>query len=169
MLKHRFWSSYIIGIGIGLILLATFYFAGRGLGASGAYSLMAGVGLHAVAPAFANSLTYFSQNLNTPSPLMTWNIFLVVGIFLGALASAQLSGNFRIMLDKGKTISAGTRLLTVFSGGILLGFASRLSRGCTSGLALTGGAQLAISGWIFVATLFATGILLASVLRRLWK
>jgi uncharacterized membrane protein YedE/YeeE len=169
MKENRFWSTYIIGLGVGLVLLGTFYFAGRGLGASGAYSLIAGVGLHAVAPAYANSLTYFSQYLNRPSPLLTWNIFLIVGVFVGALLSALFSGNFRIMFDKGETISAGTRLLTVFSGGVLLGFASRLARGCTSGLALTGGAQLAISGWVFVVALFATGFIFASLARRLWR
>ena len=62
-----------------------------------------------------------------------------------------------------------TRLLTAFTGGILIGFASRLARGCTSGVALSGGAQLAVSGWIFVIAMFVGGYIAAFLFRRLWS
>ena len=66
-------------------------------------------------------------------------------------------------------MSGMTRLFTAFTGGILLGFAGRLARGCTSGVALTGGAQLAIAGWVFVISMFISGFLFAAIFRRLWS
>lgn len=169
MKNNGFWPPYIAGIALGLTLLATFYIAGRGLGASGAFSLVIGVGLHAVAPGYSHSLKYFSPYLESPSPLLSWNLFLIVGVFLGALLGALFSGNFKVLFDRGKTMSVGRRLLTAFSGGVLIGFASRLARGCTSGVALTGGAQLALSGWVFVIAMFAAGFLFAAMFRRLWS
>ena len=51
----------------------------------------------------------------------------------------------------------------------MIGFAARLARGCTSGVALTGGAQLALAGWVFVIAMFAAGFLFAAVFRRYWS
>ncbi len=52
MAKNNYWSPYIAGAGIGLTLLATFYVAGWGLGASSAFSLLAGIGSLLFAVAF---------------------------------------------------------------------------------------------------------------------
>jgi len=169
MKDKRFWSPYIAGIILGLTLLATFYVAGRGLGGSGAMALVTAVGSHALVPEFISKLKYFSQYITPESPLLNWNLFLLVGVFLGALAGAVFSGNFKVLLDKGKSMSVRTRLITSFVGGITIGFASRLARGCTSGVALTGGAQLALSGWIFVISMFAAGFIVAAFYRRLWS
>ena len=169
MKEKRFWSPYIAGIVLGLTLLATFYIAGRGLGGSGAIALLTALGSHAMATEFIGKLQYFSQYITPESPLMNWNLFLLVGVILGALAGALFSGNFKILLDKGKTMSVRTRLITSFAGGVTMGFASRLARGCTSGVALTGGAQLALSGWIFVISMFAAGFIVAAFYRRLWS
>lgn len=169
MKKNGVWSPYVAGIVLGLTLLATFYLAGRGLGASGAFSLVTGVSVHAVSPRYAGGLKYFSQYLDSLSPLLNWNLFLVVGLFLGALGGALFSRSFRVMFDKGERTSAGTRLLTAFTGGALIGFAARLARGCTSGVALTGGAQLALAGWVFVVAMFISGFITAALFRRLWS
>jgi len=169
MKKSSYWSPYAAGAVLGLTLLATFVVAGRGLGASGAFSLVSGVGLHAVSPGFAASLKYYSQYLGSSSPLLNWNLFLVIGVFLGGLAGALSSRTFKVMFDKGATMSLGMRLATTFAGGTMVGFAARLARGCTSGVALTGGAQLAVSGWIFVLAMFAAGFMAAAIFRRLWS
>ncbi|HWR73443.1 MAG TPA: YeeE/YedE thiosulfate transporter family protein, partial [Nitrospirota bacterium] len=62
-----------------------------------------------------------------------------------------------------------TRVITALSGGMLIGFAARLARGCTSGVALSGGAQLAVGGWIFVIAMFAAGFLMVAFFRRIWS
>ncbi|MEC4685267.1 MAG: YeeE/YedE thiosulfate transporter family protein [Nitrospirota bacterium] len=168
MEKNNFWSPYIAGVGLGLTLLATFYIIGWGLGASSAYSLVTAVGLKEISPDYAGSLKYFSRYLNVESPLKDWVLFEVTGLFIGALTGALLSGNFRVRLDKAAKMSTKKRLITAVTGGILIGFASRLSRGCTSGVALSGGAQLAAGGWIFVIAMFAGGFVFAALFRRLW-
>ena len=169
MKKNNFWSPYIAGIGLGLTLLSTFYIAGWGLGASSAFSLLAGVGLKDISPEYAKSLEYFSQYLNVESPLMNWVLFEVGGLFLGALAGAVFSRNFHVTLDRPQGMNTGVRIMTSFTGGIIIGFSSRLARGCTSGVALSGGAQLAVSGWAFVIAMFVSGFAVAALFRRLWS
>jgi len=169
MIKNNFWSPYVAGIGLGLTLLATFYIAGWGLGASSAFSLLAGVGMKDISPEYARNLKYFSQYLNVESPLMNWVLFEVGGLFLGALAASLMGGNFKFKLDRAASMKTKSRLITAFGGGILIGFASRLARGCTSGVALSGGAELAVSGWVFVIAMFISGFITAAFFRRLWS
>jgi uncharacterized membrane protein YedE/YeeE len=119
-------------------------------------------------PDFAQRLTYFAQYLNVEAPLKNWVLFEVGGLFLGALSAALFSGNFRLHVDRGPGIRTSTRLIAAVSGGIMIGFASRLARGCTSGVALSGGAQLAVGGWIFVIAMFVSGFIAAALVRRLW-
>ena len=169
MKNQGFWSPYVTGTILGLALVAAFYGSGRGLGASGTFSLVAGVGTNAVAPGYAGNLKYLSRYLDQPQPLLDWGLFLLIGVFLGALAGSLASRKFRIMFDKGESMSVRTRVLTAFGGGALIGFAARLARGCTSGVALTGGSQLALAGWGFVIAMFASGFLFAALFRRDWS
>ena len=169
MKRNNYWSPYATGTMLGLTLVASFYGAGRGLGASGAFSLVSGVGTNAVAPGYASSLKYFSRYLEQSQPLLDWGLFLLIGVFLGSLAGALASGKFRIIFDKGASMSVRDRLITAFGGGVLIGFAARLARGCTSGVALTGGSQLALAGWVFVIAMFASGFLFAALFRRYWS
>ncbi len=167
--KNSFWSPYVAGIGLGLTLLASFYIMGKGLGASSAFSIVSAIATKNINPEYAGSLTYFSRYLGAGSPLKDWIVFELLGLLVGALTGALLSRNFRLTFDKAAGMSSTTRLLTAFGGGILMGFASRLARGCTSGVALTGGAQLAVGGWVFVTSMFISGFLFAAIFRRLWS
>jgi uncharacterized membrane protein YedE/YeeE len=169
MEKNSFWSPYVSGIGLGLTLLATFYVMGRGLGASGAFSIVSAVATQIVNPEYAGGLTYFSRYLSDGSPLKDWIVFEILGLFIGALTGALVSRSFRLKLDKPSRMTGGGRLFTALTGGILIGFAGRLARGCTSGVALTGGAQLAIAGWVFVISMFISGFIFAAVFRRMWS
>lgn len=169
MKKQDYWSSYVTGTILGLTLLASFYAAGRGLGASGPFSLVAGVGTNAVAPSYAGSLTYFSRYLDLPHPLLDWGLFLIIGVFLGALAGSLANRNFLLRIDRAASMTVGMRFFTAFGGGALIGFAARLARGCTSGVALTGGSQLALAGWVFVISMFVSGFLFATLFRRYWS
>jgi uncharacterized membrane protein YedE/YeeE len=169
MEQGRFWSSYKAGVGLGLTLLATFVITGWGLGASSAFSLLGGVGLGKLDPEYAHKLKYFSQSLNVEAPLLNWVLFEIGGLFMGALAASLLAKNFKFRFDRAEHMGNATRFLTAFGGGLLIGFSSRLARGCSSGLALSGGAQLAVAGWIFVAAMFVSGFVGAVVFRRLWS
>jgi uncharacterized protein len=166
--KNNFWSPYAAGIGLGLTLLATFYIMGRGLGASGAFSIFSAVAINKVNPGYAANLKYFGKYF-IGSPLKDWIVFEILGVFAGALTGAVLSRNFSLKFDKSSEMSRSLRLFTAFSGGVIIGFASRLARGCTSGVGLSGGAELAIAGWVFVVAMFLSGFLFAAIFRKLWS
>jgi uncharacterized membrane protein YedE/YeeE len=169
MERNNFWSPYVSGIGLGFTLLAAFYVMGKGLGASSAFSIASAVAAQKASPDYAGGLTYFSRYLSGGSPLKDWIVFEIIGLFIGAVTGALLSRSFKLKFDKPLHATGGARFFTALSGGILLGFAARLARGCTSGVALTGGAQLAIAGWVFVISMFVTGFILAAVFRRMWS
>jgi uncharacterized membrane protein YedE/YeeE len=169
MEKNHFWSPYVSGIGLGLTLLATFYVMGKGLGASSAFSIVAAEVTQKINPEYAGGLKYFSRYLSGGSPLKDWIVFEILGLFIGAITGALVSRSFKLKLDKPSHMTGGVRLFTALAGGMLLGFAGRLARGCTSGVALTGGAQLAIAGWVFVISMFVSGFLFAAVFRRMWS
>lgn len=169
MKSSSFWSPYVAGAALGLTLLATFYIAGRGLGASGAMTLVTAESSYSLFPDFISRLKYFSQYVDVIAPLINWNLFLLIGLLLGSLTGALVTRNFKFRFDRGGGMSVRARLITAFSGGMLIGFAARMARGCTSGVALTGGAQLAVAGWIFVIAMFATGFLTVALFRRVWS
>jgi hypothetical protein len=50
-----------------------------------------------------------------------------------------------------------------------MGVGAVLARGCTSGLALTGGALLGAGAWLFMIAAFAAAYLVAPVARRMWR
>lgn len=168
MKKENFWPPYLAGVGIGVTLLASFVIAGQGLGASRAFTVVAGTGMKAVLPGYTASLTYLEKYLDR-SPLEDWTVILIGGVLIGAFVGVLWGRGFKVKLDRPTRMSIATRVMTALGGGVILGFASRLARGCTSGVALTGGAELALSGWIFVIAMFASGFLFASLFRRLWS
>lgn len=169
MERSRFWSPYASGVLLGLTLLATFYVMGKGLGASSAFSIISAVGFDKIDPEHARGLRYFERYFGSGAPLKDWIVFEIAGLFAGALAGALLSRSFKLKFDRAAGMKGTTRLFTAFAGGIILGFAGRLARGCTSGVALSGGAELALAGWVFVFSMFASGFIFAALFRRLWS
>jgi hypothetical protein len=168
MNRHGFWSPYLAGTGLGLTLLISFVIAGQGLGASRAFTVVAGAAVNIVAPAYTATLTYLSKYLER-SPFQDWTFLLLTGVLIGAFVGVLMSRGFKVQFDRGSVMPVGMRVMTAFGGGIILGFASRLARGCTSGVALAGGAEFALSGWVFVIAMFASGFLFATLFRRLWS
>jgi len=53
-------------------------------------------------------------------------------------------------------------------GGVLFGFGARLARGCTSGVALSGGAVLSLGAWVTMMAIFIGAYALAWFSRKLW-
>ncbi len=81
----------------------------------------------------------------------------------------QLSvGDFKLEVLRGPNASAAKRLMLALLGGILVGFAARLARGCTGGLALVGGAELAVGSWTFMISVLAGGYAAAYFVRKQW-
>lgn len=163
-------NPYLAGIGLGLVLLASFVVMGRGLGASGAFSSACAVAVDALAPAHAQSNAFWRDYLSSGvgHPLKEWLVFEVLGVLVGGFLSGLLAGRVRRTIEKGPRISTGGRFAWAFLGGALMGIGAKLARGCTSGQALTGGALLSAGGWAFMMMVFAGGYGAAWMMRRQW-
>lgn len=164
-------NPYLAGIGLGLVLLASFVVMGRGLGASGAFSSTVAWVTNLVAPAHAQSNEYFQGYLGdgTTHPLKAWLVFEVIGVMAGALLSGLLAGRVHATVEKGPRVSTGVRLACAFAGGMLMAFGAHLARGCTSGQALTGGALLNVGSWAFMIMVFVGGYAVAWFMRWQWR
>jgi hypothetical protein len=163
------WNSYAAGVALGLVLLASFVVTGKGLGASGAVKHVGAVLLHEASPTWAeenkNIAAYFTPG---HSPLNSWIVFVVLGVAVGGLAGAITGRRFRVETVRGPRIARDPRLALALCGGVISGIAAQIARGCTSGQALTGGAQLALGSWVFMFAVFGGAYGLAYVLRRQW-
>jgi hypothetical protein len=163
-------NPYIVGVGLGLVLLAAFVVMGRGLGASGALSTLVAVGVDKIAPEHAANNNFYKEYIGdgTTNPLKDWLVFEVIGVIVGGFISGSLAGRVRKGIEKGPRISATKRLLFAFVGGGLMGIGAKLARGCTSGQALSGGAILNLGSWAFMMMVFVGGYAAAYFLRRQW-
>jgi len=164
--KSSLMNPYLAGVLLGLILLASFLVLGAGLGASGGLARIAAFLEAAVAPDHTLSSEYFGRWGG--SPLDYYLVFMLLGTFLGGMISAVRAGRTNLEVEKGASTTAWRRLSLALGGGILVGFASRLARGCTSGQALTGGAMMLTGSLLFMVCLFAGGYAAAWFVRRQW-
>ncbi|TKJ39132.1 hypothetical protein CEE37_11985 [candidate division LCP-89 bacterium B3_LCP] len=164
-----YWSPYMAGLGLGLVLLLAFVIMGQGLGSSGAFARLEYTLLHTVVPEHIESNPYMAHYFEDgANPLSNYLVFLVVGVLAGGFISGITANRFKKSVDKGPRISVKARFFLAFFGGSLMGFGARLARGCTSGQALSGGATLALGSWAFMMMFFAGGFLGAYFLRRQW-
>jgi hypothetical protein len=165
-----YWNPYVAGVGLGLVLLAAFVIMGRGLGASGAFSTVVSTGVNAIAPSFGEKNEFFSTYSDQVSanPLKDWYVIEVIGILIGGFISGFLAHRFKKTVDKGPNISVRGRFTYAFIGGAIMGIGAKLARGCTSGQALTGGAQLNVGSWLFMIFIFIGGYAAAYFVRRQW-
>jgi hypothetical protein len=163
-----FWNPYMAGVGLGLTLLLSFISLGAGLGASGSIARTSSTLAHKVAPSFIEENSYFGEWFQGGSPLAYYLVFMTVGVFFGGLLSAWAARRIRPSVERGTRISRGGRLTLAILGGVLVGFASRLAMGCTSGQALSGGALLLSGSWVFMLAIFAGAYGFAWFVRKEW-
>jgi uncharacterized membrane protein YedE/YeeE len=166
-----YWNPYVAGIGLGLVLLASFVIMGRGLGASGAFSSLVAGTVQTVAPSHARSNQFYSEYLGdgTQNPLKDWLVFEVLGVFVGGFISGIFANRVTAIVERGPHISIRGRLFFAFLGGTILGFGAKLARGCMSGQALTGGALLNLGSWAAMLSIFAGAYAFAYFIRRQWR
>jgi hypothetical protein len=165
---HPLWNPYLAGVVLGLVLLASYVLVGQGLGATGAFSSATAAAVQAMAPEYAKANPVHWYYLEDGAPLASFLVWLVAGAFVGALVSGALGRRFRVAVERGPRVSVATRLSLAFAGGALVAVAAKLAKGCTSGQALSGGAVLNVGSLLFMVAVFASGYLVAWMLRRLW-
>ena len=165
-----YWSPYMAGLGIGITLLLSYWFLGTGLGASGAMVRGAAWIWHSLAPEHVEKSAYFGKWFGSGSShvLRYYLTFMLIGVFVGGLVSSLGSGRWQPMVERGPRVSSGIRLCLALGGGILVGFASRLARGCTSGQGLTGTALLFTGSVVFLICMFIGAYAAAVLVRRQW-
>jgi len=162
------WSPLAAGIALGAVLLFTFLLTGHGLGAGGFFTrLTAWFGSELARPA-AEANGYLGPFLKAGAPLADWISWEIIGVQLGALLAAITGGRFRLRLDGATNLSGGGRLVFALGGGLLTGFGTRLARGCTSGIGLSGGATLAVAAFVFLIGFFIAGIAVSFLIRKAW-
>jgi uncharacterized protein len=154
------WTPYLAGAGIGVLSWIVFVVVAQPIGVTTAMSQVAGsiaapvIGADTVA---RNS--YWAKN----APAIDYGTLFLAGTFLGALVSSILNRTFKL-----ETVpqvwrerfggSVVGRFAAAFAGGIIAMYGARMAGGCTSGNGISGGLQLAVSGWTFLIVMFATGI-----------
>lgn len=156
-LTAKSWNPYLAGAGLGVIVAVSEGVCGRPLFASGAFDKLAA---YVGRPLFPSS-QYYQYVM---SPGITWPVWLMVGVLGGAFLSSRLSGEARIRwLPDTQWVerfgpSRTVRFALAFVGAMLVQIGAGIAGGCTSGLAISGGAVLAPAAFLFMAGMFAGGI-----------
>jgi hypothetical protein len=171
-IRKETWSPYVAGVLLGLVGILAVWISNSLLGASGAFENLAGMIGQAAAPAAFDNM-YF--NFIMP-PGITSGVVMLIGVFFGGMIGAATSGTL-LWFKKGsansdkqwkRTFGPQTwkRWVLAFVGAIILEYAAGIAGGCTSGLAISGGMLLAPSAFLFIAGMFASGIVTALIIYR---
>ena len=160
-------NPYLAGVLLGLTLLASYLILGAGLGASAGIARAGAFCELALAPSRTLASRYFGAW--GAQPLHYYLVFMLAGVFCGGLISALLADRCAVMMERGARCSSLKRMVFALAGGIIVGFASRLANGCTSGQALSGGAVLLTGSLLFLVSVFAGGYAAAWFVRRQWN
>jgi hypothetical protein len=150
----RRWIVSGIGLAVLNMVLILNAAAGRPIGASTTYPYVA----DAITGVTGNE--YF-QKIQVPGH---WELIFLGGAVLAGLVFALARKEFEFRLvharwQQYKGDSPGRRIVWSLIGGFVLIFGARMAGGCTSGLILSGGMQLATSGLVFAAFTFIAFIL----------
>jgi uncharacterized membrane protein YedE/YeeE len=170
MKAKAYMNPYLAGFLLGLVLLATIYITGRGLGASGAVKSVALTAIATIAPEHTANTPYLKEYVETHpgGPLKDWLVFEVIGVIIGAFFSGIMSGRVGLKLERGPKITNVTRIIAAIVGGFFFGLGSQLGRGCTSGSALSGMAVMSFGGIITMLAIFGSAYAFAYFFKKLW-
>lgn len=169
--SERPWSNpYVAGVLLGLVLFLAYLVTSHGLGASGGIQRAIAWVIDSVSPKYVDSTPYLAEYAGgNTNPLDSYIIPMIVGIPIGGFLSAWLHGRLHARTGKGPNISVRSRWAFALLGGVIMGFGARMARGCTSGLALSGGAALSVGAWAFMIAFFGGGYAAAHFVRKLWN
>lgn len=167
-LKKDRWSPYLAGAFIGLLLVVLFLI-GNQIGVSTGIARIGALIEYGVDSSHVKSTPYF-QGLLANKIIFDWKVLFVIGIFFGSLIASKLSyqktPRENTIWERVYGYSKSKRYIAAFIGGIILMVGARLANGCTSGHAISGGAQLSLTSWVFMLAVFTTAIPMSFLLYR---
>ena len=134
------------------------------IGVSGTYPRFIAALSRQLAPGYATANPYLAKM----PQFFTGETMLVVGLLIGGFLASRIGKDAKPALEM---VHAGERTPTAryrdaFIGGFLIIAGARIAGGCTSGHIISGITQLSVSGMIFAAGVFASGIITAKALKR---
>lgn len=167
-LKKDRWSAYLVGSLIG-ILLTALVILGHKIGASTGVARVGALVEYAFSSSHVEKTPYFQKILSSQI-VFDWKILFIIALFFGSLLASKLSNKgpckevplWQISMGSSRT----KRNLMTFLGGAILLFGARIANGCTSGHAISGGAQLSVTSWLFMLSVFVTAIPLSFYLYQ---
>lgn len=162
------WSPYAVGIGIGILSWFTFLISRKPLACSTSFARTSGM----IEKLFSGEKVDRKPYYQMIGLAVDWQWMLVVGIIIGSLISALLSGDFLWQWVPSPWAAAfGSnpllRVIVALVGGGCIGFGARWAGGCTSGHGISGTLQLAVSSWISAICFCIGGILTAHIIFTL--
>ena len=167
--ETKYMNPYLAGFLLGLVLLATIFVTGRGLGASGAFKSVVVASVGAVAPEHAAEQEFYRKAAPPgTNPFKAGLVFEGAGVSLGAFLSGVVSKRIGFTAERPAGVSLGLRLGMALAGGALFGLGASLARGCTSGAALSGMATLSVGGFVSMLAIFGSAYAVAFFFRKLW-
>jgi uncharacterized membrane protein YedE/YeeE len=163
-----YWNPYLVGVLLGLVLLATYLATGRGLGATAGFAAVATWFAGIVSPSHIEASVVHAKYWHDGAPLLNWTLFVLIGALVGAALSGWQGRRFSFSVERGPRITDGQRLLLAFAGGFIAACGAKLAKGCTSGQALTGSSILNAGSLVFLLAVFVAGFGLAHLVRKEW-
>ena len=100
-----------------------------------------------------------------------WRLPFLVGLVAGGALSAVLGGGWTPnwdlgMLDTAMALSPAGKIAWMFTGGLFIGFGTRLGGGCTSGHGIFGMSNFELPSLITTVSFMIGGILTTQLLHR---
>lgn len=162
------WSPYVVGIGIGILSWLSFLISRKPIACSTTFAKTSGM----IEKLFRGKKVDLKPYYQKVKLAVDWQWMLVLGIVIGSLISALLSGDFHwswVPSIWASAFGSNTllRVIVALIGGICLGFGARWADGCTSGHGISGTLQLSVSSWISAICFFVGGILMAHIIFSL--
>ncbi len=146
---------WVVGPGLGLLVVGLFMVNNQPLGASGAYVQTSGL-------------------LRRRPDIAVWRVWYFAGMFLGGLFVTQIlrdnrGGELRTGYDAlTGTFSLPVVVVLVFAGATLLGYGAAVAGGCTSGHGLCGVSQRSPASLTMTATFVSTAIVVSLAMRAVF-
>lgn len=156
------WSPYVVGAAIGVLSWVAFVLSDKPLACSTTFVRTAGIIEKLFRGKNVEQKPYYRQF----PPVIDFQWMLVLGVIIGALVSAKLSGTFKwAWVPSQWQAAAGQspllRWTAALIGGVIMGVGARWAGGCTSGHGISGTLQLALSSWLAAAAFFVGGTITA--------